>query len=150
MIDIPSYYAMSPSSGFWILEYDGRCIGIIALDATPESISEQVPPKTKKGAKTPSSPIAVIRHFYVDEIYRKSGIQNDLLAHALRHAFRPDSSIERIKAHDSPLSYYIHQSLQSAGFHLDEHTETVGVFRWKLGTRILERAEWTKRANETR
>jgi hypothetical protein len=149
MIDIQAYYAQYKASGLWILEYDKKSIGIIAIDANPESESN---PDAKKRSKKPlSSSVAVIRHFYVDEPYRPTQIQDDLLRHAVKHAFSSDPTLDRIEARDSPLTRYAQQSLKSAGFRLEQHTETVGLFRWKLGTRVLERAEWKKseEASET-
>ncbi|TFK41108.1 hypothetical protein BDQ12DRAFT_424841 [Crucibulum laeve] len=130
------YYSRSPASGFWILEYGGRFVGLISLDASPE-----VKPETS----TDKSPSALIRHFYVDEPYRGSGIQDDLLAFAVKHAFDRDTSLEVIRAPDSPLKLYARKSLVAAGFVLEDFTETVGILGWKLGTRILKRKDWERR-----
>jgi len=123
--DLEAHYARSPSSGFWILEYGVRFIGIIALDAF---------------VTTPT-----IRHFFVEEEYRTSDIQTDLLSYAVGHAFRSDDRVQRIQARDSPLVPYARQTMRSSGFQLEKHIDKVGVFGWKLGVRVLERAEWEKR-----
>lgn len=143
--DLKTYYARSPSSGFWILEYGVRFIGIIALDASPDSMSDG-PTTTKKNEPVKkSSSTATIRHFFVEEEYRSSDIQTDLLVYALRHGFRSYDTIQQIRASDSPLVPYARQTLRSFGFQLEEHIDKVGIFGWKLGVRILERAEWEKR-----
>lgn len=146
--DLKEYYDRSPSSGFWILEYGVRFIGIIALDASLDSTSDKpAASKTtkKKASAKKSSPTATIRHFFVEEEYRGSDIQMDLLSYAVQHAFRSDDTVRQIKASDSPLASYAKQALRSSGFQLEEHVDKVGVFGWKLGVRTLERAEWEKR-----
>jgi len=146
--DLKAYYSRSPSSGFWILEYGVRFVGIIALDASPDSTWDgpSTLTTTKRNASVKkSSPTAIIRHFFVEEEYRSSEIQTDLLSYAVRHAFTSDDTIQQIKASDSPLASYARQTLRSSGFQLEDHTDKVGVFGWKLGVRVLERAEWEKR-----
>jgi len=146
IVDLNAYYARSSSSGFWILEYGVRFIGIIAVDASLDSSSNE--PTTTKKKKLPvkrSSPTATIRHFFVEEEYRGADIQTDLLSYAVQHAFRSDDTVQRIKASDSPLAPYARKTLRSSGFQLEEHVDRVGIFGWKLGVRILERTEWEKR-----
>jgi hypothetical protein len=142
-----SHYSLSPSSGFWILEYGELIVGFIAIDAaksTPApSLADPkgfVPAQKTKG----TSSVATIRHFYVDEPYRIAGMQDDLLNHAVRHTFNSNKTVQSIRAADSPLIPYVRESLRSNGFKLQEYTERVGVFRWKLGVRLLERADWQK------
>jgi hypothetical protein len=146
--DPRAYYGRSPSSGFWLLEYGVRFIGIIALDASLDSTSDAPITATTTKRNVPvnmSSPTARIRHFFVEEEYRSSNIQADLLSYAVGHAFRSDNTVQQIKASDSPLAPYARVTLQSSGFQLEEHTDRVGLFRWKLGVRMLQRAEWEKR-----
>ena len=150
VVNLETHYSSSPSSGFWVLEFNGNIIGTIAVDAIPDSQPEKPPgkkgkAKEKKGATETS--VALIRHFYVDEQYRRSGIQDDLLSHAVKHAFESNAALRQVKAADSPLTRYIRKSLQTGGFRLDQHTETIGVFRWKLGMRVLEREEWEKQVS---
>jgi hypothetical protein len=68
--------------------------------------------------------------------------QDDLLVYAVQHTFRASEAVQRIRAADSPLLPYISKSLQSAGFQLQEFTEKVGLLRWTLGVRVLERTNW--------
>jgi GNAT superfamily N-acetyltransferase len=150
--DLKAHYSHSPSSGFWILEYGVRFIGIIGVDASLDSTSDE--PTTLKDKKKnipakKSSPTATIRHFFVEEEYRSADIQTDLLSYAVLHAFRSDDTVQRIKASDSPLAPYARETLRSSGFQLEEHTDKVGIFGWKLGIRILERVEWEKRQTKT-
>lgn len=146
---ISTYYARSPFSGLWLLEYGESFVGLIALDASLDSEStEPISADTKSKPKKRTSPVAVIRHFYVEDEYRGIGMQQDLLDHALRRAFSVDSPVRTIKAVDSPLVPYVRDCLRSAGFQLQKHTDKVGVFAWKLGQRILERDDWEKASKQ--
>lgn len=122
---ISDYYSKNPASGFWILEYGNKFVGLIALDAAQHS-----------------SKTGLIRHFYVDEMYRPANIQDDLLKHAVNYAFAKSSSLQRIEAQDSPLVPYLRPCLRKAGFALEHPTEHVGVFRWKLVKCYLEKGDW--------
>lgn len=108
-------------------------MGLIAVDAS----------QTRNNVQGPKT--AVIRHFYVEEAYRKTKIQDDLLKYAVNHAFEKDPKLERIEASDSPLTAYLSRSLREAGFELDHHTNRIGILGWKLGVRYLERGVWSKR-----
>lgn len=128
--DISAHYSRDPGSGFWLLEYGDQIIGLIAVDASNK------PDKSSAKGKT-----ATIRHFYVDEPYRVTNIQEDLLEHAVKRAFS-DPKVQRIEAFDSPLVPYLRTCLQNAKFQLDHNTKTVGLFRWSLGVRYLNKDEW--------
>lgn len=123
--DILAHYSRDPGSGFWLFEYGDQIIGFIAVDASNNS----------KGNT------ATIRHFYVDEPYRAANIQEDLLEQAVKRAFS-DPKVQRIEAFDSPLVPYLRACLRNAGFELDHNTETIGLFRWNLGVRYLNRDDW--------
>lgn len=145
IVEIQTYYTRSPFSGLWILEYGETFVGLIALDASFDSESDKaVSPDKKFQNKKGTAHTAVIRHFHVEEQFRGIAIQKDLLDHAVRHVFSPNSPVHTIKAADSPLIPYVRVCLRTAGFQLQKHTETVGVFSWKLGQRILERDDWEK------
>jgi Acetyltransferase (GNAT) family len=150
VLNILGYYSRSASSGFWILEYGERFVGLIALDASFDSTDDEtintktVTKKKRISNSKGTSPTATIRHFYIDEPFRTSGIQSDLLIHAVQHAFGSDPALRRIRAPDSPLVPYARGALRQAGFQLDQHTEKVGLLGWKLGMRILEKADWKK------
>jgi hypothetical protein len=141
VVDIPAHYSNCPASGIWILDYGETFVGLIAIDAS-KPIDD--PAMVKSNKKKGTSSTATLRHFYVQEQYRKAKVQDDLLAHALRHAFSSDGIVQCIRATDSPLIPYARESLRSAGFKLLEYTEEVGVLRWKLGLRMLERADWNQ------
>ncbi|GBE78278.1 hypothetical protein BKA93DRAFT_737280 [Sparassis latifolia] len=153
LVDIEVYYARSPSSGFWLLEYGEKFVGLIAIDASLDAESEEVigptSPPQPKNVKTGklelpkgTSPSATIRHFYVEEPYRVAGIQNDLLEHAITHAFNSDSTVQNIIAVDSPQNSYIGKALRNNGFQLDKKLGTYGVLRWQNSARILKRKSW--------
>ncbi|KAI8995581.1 hypothetical protein BD414DRAFT_435611 [Trametes punicea] len=151
LVDIPAYYSRSPSSGFWILEYGDRFVGMIALDASLDAESDQTVDsgslkkdrsgqvKMTKG----TSKVATIRHFYVEEPYRRAGMQDDLLEHALKHAFTSDTRLESVRAADSPLRSYIGDSLRKHGFRLEKKAESVGALRWQNSIQILDRKRWS-------
>ncbi|KAH9946663.1 hypothetical protein B0H21DRAFT_693303 [Amylocystis lapponica] len=152
LVDPKAYYSRSPSSGCWILEYDGNFVGLIAVDASLDSMSDATvatnapsPSKTKSGKshdKKGTSSIAKIRHFYVEEAYRRVAFQKDLLRHAVTHAFVSDQTVQSLLADESPLAHYIGQALQEQGFRLQRRTERVGVLKWQNSSRILERKWW--------
>ncbi|KAG6878397.1 hypothetical protein C0993_007579 [Termitomyces sp. T159_Od127] len=140
MIDMFAYYSRHPASGLWICEFGDLFVGLIALDIT----SEMVIRKGKKTfGKSPTS--AMIRHFYVDEVYRSSGIQEDMLTHALRTAFNAEPALKVVDAYDSQLIPYVRNCLRDASFVLEENTKRIGVFGWQLGKRSLSREEWEKK-----
>ncbi|RDB28443.1 hypothetical protein Hypma_015474 [Hypsizygus marmoreus] len=143
MFDILGYYSRSPSSGLWILDYGDLFVGLIALDASNDSQLTTIG-KAGGGTKGTAS-TATIRHFYVDEAYRTTGIQEDLLNHAVQFAFDADPRVQQIRAPDSPLIPYVRASLRDAGFVLDEHTQRVGVLGWKLGMRVLDKKDFKGR-----
>ncbi|KAF9822227.1 hypothetical protein IEO21_00221 [Rhodonia placenta] len=132
LVDIPSYYSRSPSSGLWILELGDKFVGLIALDASSDStstetISTSAPPVKTRDGKVKytkgTSSTATIRHFYVEELYRPAGIQHDLLTHAVRMAFSRDPKVQTIRASDTPLKPYVSEALRQARFQLEAKTE---------------------------
>ncbi|KAI0825182.1 hypothetical protein BC628DRAFT_1375904 [Trametes gibbosa] len=151
LVDIPAYYSRSPSSGFWILEYNGRFVGMIALDASPDAESDEqiVAGSIKKDRagqvkmSKGTSKIATIRHFHVEEAYRGAGMQDDLLDYALTHAFTADTKLEGVRAVESSLKRYIGDALRKRGFALEKKAERIGTLRWKQGISLLERGSWT-------
>jgi RimJ/RimL family protein N-acetyltransferase len=126
--NISAYYSRDPGSGFWLLEYGDHFVGLIASDKPNKTSASEF--------KT-----ATIRHFYVDQTYRTTNVQEDLLQHAVKHAFS-DSKVQRIEAFDSPFVPYIRVCLQSAGFQLDHYTKKFILLRWSVGVRYLNRDEW--------
>ncbi|CDO75258.1 hypothetical protein BN946_scf184967.g11 [Trametes cinnabarina] len=136
LVDIPAYYSRSPSSGFWILEWDDRFIGMIALDASLDADQDQqLAQGTVKKDRTGqvkmtkgTSKIATIRHFHVEDPYRPAGMQDDLLKYALDHAFKADTKLEGVRAISSPLREYISDSLKKHGFRLESKAERVKPF----------------------
>lgn len=124
-------------------------MGFIALDASLEAESEQtVSSETTQKYKKGTSPTAVIRHFYVDEEYRPTGIQEDLLKEALDHAFK-DPKVMRVKAYDSNLVKYIQRCLREAGFKQQKYTRTIGLGRWRIAEQVLDRITWEAKHKKT-
>ena len=134
--NISAHYSRDPGSGFWVFEYGDQIIGLIGVDASNEPDDDEKSSASKSKVKT-----ATIRHFYVSEVYRVANVQEDLLEHAVKHAFS-DPKVQRIEAVDSPLVPYLRACLRKAGFQFDHHTKKIGLLRWSLGIRYLNRDEW--------
>lgn len=161
LVDIPSYYSRSPSSGFWVLQYGKSVVAFIAVDASLDSTSDKAIPAASPPASGVSSPapdtsnimdftkgtsaVARIRHLYVEEPYRASAIalQEDLLTHALRNAFS-EKNIQTVVAEESPLLPYIGQALHRKRFKLQQRAGTVGIMKWQLSKRVLDRKDWQR------
>lgn len=141
--NISAHYSRDPGSGFWLFKYGDDIIGLIAVDASnkPDDDDKSSASKSKSSASKSKSKTATIRHFYVDEPYRVANVQEDLLEHAVKHAFS-DPKVQRIEAFDSPLVPYLRACLRNAGFQLDHNTKKIGLLRWNLGVRYLNRDEW--------
>lgn len=148
--DIANYYRRSPSSGFFILEYAGNFVGLIAIDASKDSQSQDTlmdkgkPSSSLKSKPKGTSSVATIRHFYIEEPYRKAGIQKDLLAHAIQHAFKADNAVKEIKVTTSSLILYAQKCIHDAGFVLEKPIGKFGVYGWKSDLLVLRRAHWEK------
>ncbi|KAH7915808.1 hypothetical protein BJ138DRAFT_1122328 [Hygrophoropsis aurantiaca] len=139
MVDIPIYYSRSPSSGFFILEYGDTFVGLIATDASEDSMSDKTVTTNNHAASKATLRVATIRHFYVEEPFRKIKIQNDLLQHAIRHTFEGGTTVDSISATSSPLIEYIRISLQENGFQYDKTARHVGIYGWKVTKMVLKR-----------
>ncbi|THH11101.1 hypothetical protein EW145_g877 [Phellinidium pouzarii] len=156
IVDIENYYTRSPSSGLWIFEFERKFVGLIAVDASADSLSTQTfsapaeenirkpKGKEKKGNKNVAS-TATIRHFYIAESYRQASAQNDLLTFALKHAFEGSSTVEKIKATPSPFATYLGHALKDAGFVVVDRGPKVGFVasRYTL-TYELTREKWVE------
>ncbi|KAH9937645.1 uncharacterized protein B0H18DRAFT_971585 [Fomitopsis serialis] len=120
LVNIAAWYARSPSSGVWILEFGDKF-----------SLA-----KRGKKAEFPkgTSYTAVVRHFYVDEAYRPAGAQHDLLL---------DPTVQEVKCDDSPLRKYAGDALRKAGFELEWKTDKIGMLGWQNSLRTLNRSKWT-------
>ncbi|KAJ7103482.1 hypothetical protein B0H15DRAFT_215549 [Mycena belliarum] len=136
MKHIQDYYSRSPASGFWIMEYGDRFVGLVAIDASVQDASNG-------NRKAATSQTATLRHFYVQEPYPAAGVQDDLLSHALDHCLNAKPAIvQEVNAQDSPLVPYARKSMKEAGFTLAKETGRVGLFRWRLGMCTLRRDVW--------
>jgi len=146
MFGLKDYYSRSPASGLWILEYGSRIVGFVAIDASPDSeiVELQAAPK-KAQIKRKTAQNAVLRHIYVDEQYRPTNIQKDLLGHALKSSFTANSSPARIRATSTPLRNFAEKALTELGFKFESVSETLGLLKWKVNNRVLTKEEWKKR-----
>jgi hypothetical protein len=127
LLNIERTYCKPPSS-FDILEYEGKAIGILAIDATPK------PDKPGR---------AYIRHYYIADPYRESGVQNDLLAHAIPRLFAsPD--IDSVEAPYSMLHPYVKKALLERGFKIASSRKNGHYISWEVGTALLTKEKWEK------
>jgi hypothetical protein len=137
--DITSHYARSKWSSFWVLEYNDKVIGFVAIDASrPAGGSDDC-------AQFPgSSSVAILRHFYVTSTYRKGDMQSELLAHALRRVFSAKNRIRYIYARDLPLADYVTRALHQAGFRPKRTmgVKRIGVLGWRMRLCALSREQW--------
>jgi len=131
--DFVNYYSGAPGSGLWIIEYGERFVGFVAIDAK------------KDGKDARQTTEAHVRHFFIDEPYRCTGIQDDLLAYAIRYTFNAQSSIDTIKAEGNPLVSYVEKALRSAGFVQGNKIGSMGLFKWQLYEMVLSRTQWKEK-----
>jgi hypothetical protein len=122
------------------MEYGKNFVGLIAVDAKQDIDQGDKKKKSSKQANTE----ATIKHLYIDEPYRSTGIQEDLLAYAIRQAFETPS-IETIKVEGSPLITYVHRALLSTGFVEGHKVKSLGLLKWPLYEMVLDRTRWKGR-----
>lgn len=146
IVQMPWYYTRSPASGIWILELGTVFVGLIAVDASKNSLSDEsvMDKEPKKEAKGTAS-TATIRHFYVLEQYRKTIIQDDLLSFALKRVFEASPNVQSIRITPSPLYRYLDEALKRQGFVEVEKGRTVGLFRWTALTYEQSRETYKSR-----
>lgn len=150
LLDIATYYGRSPSSGVWVLVYGDKFVGFVAVDASVDSRSDETVTDAaqedrrylQRIAKPGTSSVATIRHFYVMEEYRATGVQNDLLEIAVRNAFENDRAVKSIRAVESALEDWATRAYQDLGFVIDKKIGKVGVLGWDLRSRILTKEKW--------
>ena len=125
LLNIEKTYGKPPSS-LDILEYEGRPIGLLAIDATTKP--------TQAGR-------AYIRHYYISDPYRESGVQNDLLTHAIPRLFAsPD--INSVEASYSMLHPYVKKALLEQGFKISSSRKNHLYINWEVGTALLTKEKW--------
>lgn len=152
--DLQKYYARSPSSGLFILEYGSKFIGLIAVDASKDSQSEQLfvkkneqgrdvlADKTRNFYSNGTSSVATIRHFYVEEPFRKTDVQDDILAFATRHVFTASRDVQVLETSATPLLDYKYTVLRRSGFSVEKEVGKLGLFKWKMEAVSLSRERW--------
>lgn len=150
MYQIEPYYTRSPASGVWILEYGQKFVGLICVDASMDSLSEETLNDANKDDKKylqnkwrkGTSSTANIRHFYTMYEYRKTEVQDDLLEYAVKHAFEADSTVKSIVATENTLDRWATRAYQKHGFAIEKSIGKMGILGWELRTRVLTRKRW--------
>lgn len=170
IVDIPSYYARSPGSGFFVLSFKNVPIGCIALDAaTPDTdvpavnLDIKQEPTDKKAAKElkknkkatmVDSKHALIRHFHVDSPYRQTGVEDDLIAHALLLAFSSPSTVQTVLAATSSLVPSTTGVWRSVGFRKSNRSTEGGDGRRyvlsgvRRGWMEIGKADWERKLSQ--
>ena len=125
LLNLEKTYGKPPSS-LDILEYEGKAIGLIVIDARPN----------------PAQPgRAYIRYYYVADPYRESGVQNDLLAYAIPRLFAsPD--INSVEAPYSMLHPYVKKAFLEHGFKIASSHKNGHYISWEVGTALLTKEKW--------
>jgi len=149
LLDIQTYYARSPASGLWLLEYGDKIIGMIAVDASldasnDELVTQQTSAERLREAleRMGTSRIATIRHFFAEEAYRRAKIEDDLLEHAVKETFTANRSVSTIRILASPLRPAILESLRRNRFSKGDRVESIGMLGWEVCWYNLERSRW--------
>ncbi|GJJ08419.1 hypothetical protein Clacol_002635 [Clathrus columnatus] len=153
-----THYNQSPASGFLVLSKEERVIGFIAIDATKSS----TPSPTKnnnKLKKNETHEVAIIRHFFLDSLYRSTGVQEDLLNLAVSRAFTAKSAplTDKVRIIDSDLQRYKRKAIGIVGFRRVREWDgegpeewSTGVFRRKFRWLEINRKEWEARQNKNK
>ncbi|KLO14436.1 hypothetical protein SCHPADRAFT_826396 [Schizopora paradoxa] len=151
VVNKETYYSRSPASGIWILEFGKTFVGLAAVDASKDSLSndtimERDDAETRQRyAAKGTATTATIRHFYVVEQFRTVGIQDDLLSFALKRAFESSPNVQNVRMTPSPMFDYLDKMLKKAGFTVVEQGKGVGLGRWPSLTYELSRESWKSR-----
>lgn len=152
MVDIPAYYARSSASCFSILQYGDKLIGLVAVDASTDAITDRTIVKDTQFTAEESkrllhgkgtSGVATIRHFFSEEAYRSTGIEEDLLRHAAGSAFK-DKTVQTVRISVSPFKRTLLQELVKLGFTPGEPDGKLGPFGWQWQWYTLSRSRWEK------
>jgi len=127
MADLVAYYSRSPASGFYVLDYNGKALGLIGLDAN-------VPAQAGSKSKAKSTETALVRHFFIEEPYRGTGIEEDLLEYAVSRAFTSKTPPQRIQMLVNDLQPYRKTAAKAANFHpVTVWDNSKGPKEWKAG-----------------
>ena len=149
LIDIQAYYARTPASGLWLLEYGDKIIGMIAMDASPDATNDELVTQQTSGEglretleRNGTSRIATIRHFFAEEAYRRVKIEDDLLEFAVESTFTANQTVNTVRILASPLRPAILDSLRRNRFSKGDRVESIGMLSWEVCWYNLERSRW--------
>ncbi len=152
LVSIQAYYARSPASGLWLLEYANKIIGMIAVDASLDAANDEPVTGQTSGdqlrealERTGTSRIATIRHFFAEEAYRSVEIEDDLLDFAVQSTFTADRTVSKVRILASPLRPAILQSLKRNRFSKGDRVGSIGLLGWDVCWYNLERSQWEAR-----
>jgi len=156
LLDIEAYYTRSPASGLWLLEYEDKIIGMIAVDASLDEANDEPITRQSSGEhlrealeRNGTSRIATIRHFFAEEAYRSAKIEDDLLEFAVESTFTANESVRAIRILASPLRPAILESLRRNQFSKGGRVESIGMLSWEVCWYSLERSRWEAKQEAT-
>lgn len=148
LFNIQGHYALSPASGFWILELGDKLIGLIAVDASLDAANDELVTQQSQERlraninKKGTSRVATIRHFFAEEAYRRVNIEDDLVKFAVESTFNADQAVKSIRMLASPLRPAILNSLRGNKFAKGDRVGTIGIMGWEVYWYTLERSQW--------
>ncbi|KAA1118120.1 hypothetical protein PGT21_031945 [Puccinia graminis f. sp. tritici] len=104
-------------SGIWVLDYDGRQLGVVAFDQNLEGYEELSSNSDSSGSATARRTV-LIRHLACASDFRSAGIDEELLQHVRRLLFHPNSpSVNRIAIPIlNPIDPFLKSALLNQGF----------------------------------
>lgn len=148
LLNLQAYYARSPASGLWLLEYGDKIIGLITVDASMDATNDATVTKEPRDVlraaldQKGTSPVATIRHFFAEEAYRRVKIEDDLLQFAVESTFKAEKKVKSVRALGSTLRPAILDSLRRNKFSKGDRVESVGILSWDVCWYTLERSRW--------
>ena len=107
---------------------------------TAKPLSTQERTRLLQGKGTSS--VATIRHIFSEEVYRGSGIEDDLLTFAIRTAFEGDRKVQTVRMVATPLVPTVQKALARLHFSAGEKDGSIGLFGWEYRWYTLERSRW--------
>jgi hypothetical protein len=135
------YYTRSGTAGrgLWLLDFGDKFIGLVALDRE----SSDGEGNSGKGGDT-----ATVRHLYVEEAYRSTEVQDDLLRHALGVAFGvPD--VQRVVLRSDGVQRYVDECAKRCALRAVDRGDAFGLRGWRPLTWEISREQWTSSSSSS-
>lgn len=135
--DPKSYYGTPTKLGrIWLLEYDGRPLGVVSVEVDSEKSHDARPPdlqKTRISSTTSDNQVMRIRHLATSIQFRPAGIDLDLATHAVSSCFADHDTVQRVMISLIPVLDDVQISA----------VETIG-FRRAISAQTAPSSLWTR------